>query len=91
MSLDLLKGLGVKIPYKAKYDNYINGKWIAPVKGEYFDVISPITGKNYTKAARSGAEDIELALDAAHAAADTAVRMHAFSLPWQTVQRLESA
>ncbi len=67
MSLDLLKGLGVKIPYKAKYDNFIGGKWVAPVKGEYFDVVSPITGKNYTKAARSSAEDVELALDAAHA------------------------
>jgi aldehyde dehydrogenase len=70
MSLDLLKGLGVKIPYKAKYDNFIGGKWVAPVKGEYFDVITPITGKAYTKAARSSAEDVELALDAAHAAAE---------------------
>jgi aldehyde dehydrogenase len=43
---------------------------VAPVKGEYFDVITPITGKPYTQAAKSGAEDIELALDAAHAAAD---------------------
>ena len=68
MSLDLLKGLGVKIPYKAKYDNYIGGKWVAPVKGEYFDVITPITGKAYTQAARSSAEDVELALDAAHTA-----------------------
>jgi aldehyde dehydrogenase len=70
MSLDILKGMGVKIPYKAKYDNYIDGKWVAPVKGQYFDVVSPITGKNYTQAARSTAEDIELALDAAHKAAD---------------------
>ena len=70
MSLDILKGLGVKIPYKAKYDNFIGGKWVAPVKGEYFDVITPITGKPYTKAARSSAEDVELALDAAHAAAE---------------------
>jgi len=70
MSLDLLKGLGVKIPYKAQYDNFIGGKWVAPVKGEYFDVITPITGKAYTKAARSSAEDVELALDAAHAIAD---------------------
>jgi aldehyde dehydrogenase len=59
-----------KIQYKSKYDNFIGGKWVAPVKGEYFDVITPITGKAYTKAARSGAEDVELALDAAHAAAD---------------------
>lgn len=68
MSLDLLKGLGVNIPYKAKYDNYIGGKWVVPVKGEYFDVITPITGKAYTQAARSSAEDVELALDAAHKA-----------------------
>jgi aldehyde dehydrogenase len=70
MSLELLKGMGVKIPFKNKYDNFIGGKWVAPVKGEYFDVITPITGKSYTKAARSSAEDVELALDAAHAAAD---------------------
>ncbi|MDI1299432.1 aldehyde dehydrogenase family protein [Methylotenera sp.] len=70
MSLDILKGMGVNIPYKAKYDNYIGGKWVAPVKGQYFDVISPITGKSYTQVARSSAEDVELALDAAHAAAD---------------------
>jgi aldehyde dehydrogenase len=61
---------GAKIQYKAKYENFIGGAWVAPVKGEYFDVITPISGKVYTKAARSGAEDIELALDAAHAAAD---------------------
>ncbi len=61
---------GAKITYKAHYDNFIGGKWVAPVKGEYFDVITPISGKPYTKAARSDAADIELALDAAHAAAD---------------------
>jgi len=70
MSLELLKGMGVKIDYKNKYDNFIGGKWVAPVKGEYFDVITPITGTPYTKAARSSAEDVELALDAAHAAAE---------------------
>ncbi|UUZ72063.1 aldehyde dehydrogenase [Polaromonas sp. P1(28)-8] len=61
---------GAKIAYKARYDNFIGGKFVAPVEGEYFDVITPITGKPYTKAARSGAKDIERALDAAHAAAD---------------------
>ncbi len=59
-----------KINFKTHYDNFIGGKWVAPVRGEYFDVITPISGRPYTKAARSGAEDIELALDAAHAAAD---------------------
>ncbi|RTL56045.1 MAG: aldehyde dehydrogenase [Rhodocyclaceae bacterium] len=61
---------GAKVQYKAKYDNFIGGKWVAPVKGQYFDVITPITGKPYTQAARSTEEDINLALDAAHAAAD---------------------
>ncbi|MDD4944561.1 MAG: aldehyde dehydrogenase [Rhodoferax sp.] len=61
---------GAKIAYKTRYDNFIGGKYVAPLKGEYFDVITPISGRAYTQAARSGAEDIELALDAAHAAAD---------------------
>ena len=62
--------IGAKVQFKTKYENFIGGKWVAPVKGGYFDVITPITGKVYTKAARSTAEDVELALDAAHAAAD---------------------
>jgi aldehyde dehydrogenase len=57
--------------YKARYDNFIGGEWLAPAKGQYFDVISPVNGKPYTQVARSTAEDIESALDAAHAAADT--------------------
>jgi len=62
---------GAKISYKKQYDNFIGGKFVAPVKGQYFDVVSPINGKVYTRAARSTAEDIDKALDAAHAAADT--------------------
>ena len=61
---------GAKIAYKAQYNNFIGGKFVPPVKGQYFDVITPVSGKVYTQAARSTAEDIELALDAAHAAAD---------------------
>ena len=61
---------GAKLAFKPAYDNFIGGKFVPPVKGQYFDVITPITGKSFTRAARSGAEDIELALDAAHAAAD---------------------
>ena len=62
---------GAKISYQKRYDNFIGGKFVAPVKGDYFDVVTPTTGKVYTQAARSTAEDIELALDAAHAAADS--------------------
>ncbi|WP_141056295.1 aldehyde dehydrogenase [Tepidiphilus succinatimandens] len=59
---------GAPVQFKAKYDNFIGGKWVPPVKGQYFDNITPITGKVFCQAARSTAEDIELALDAAHAA-----------------------
>ncbi|MFC6096358.1 aldehyde dehydrogenase family protein [Flavobacterium qiangtangense] len=54
--------------FKEKYDNYIGGKFVPPVKGEYFDNISPIDGKVFTKAAKSSKEDLVLAVDAAHEA-----------------------
>ena len=57
-----------KVQFKHRYDNFIGGKWVAPVNGQYFDVVTPITGRKYAQAARSTAEDVELALDAAHAA-----------------------
>ena len=59
---------GAKLAFKSRYDNFIGGRFVAPVEGQYFDVITPISGKPYTQAARSTAADIELALDAAHAA-----------------------
>ena len=60
-----------KPTFKEKYDNFINGEFVAPVKGEYFDNVSPVDGKIFTKAARSSEEDVNLALDAAHAAFPT--------------------
>ena len=57
--------------FKEQYNNFIGGEWIAPKNGEYFDVISPVDGKVFTKVARSTAEDIELAVEAAHKAAVT--------------------
>ena len=59
---------GSKVQFKTHYDNFIGGQWVAPVKGQYFDNVSPVNGEVFTKAARSTVEDIELALDAAHAA-----------------------
>jgi aldehyde dehydrogenase len=53
---------------REKFDNFIGGKWVAPVRGQYFDNISPLTGQPVCQVARGTAEDIELALDAAHAA-----------------------
>ena len=57
--------------YKEKYGNYINGKFIDPVDGKFFDNITPINGKVLCKIARSNDKDINLALDAAHAAKDS--------------------
>jgi aldehyde dehydrogenase len=59
---------GSPVEVKERYENFIGGKWIAPVKGAYSDNLSPVTGHVFTQVARSTAEDIELALDAAHAA-----------------------
>ena len=55
--------------FKEKYDNFIGGKFVAPVDGEYFDNTSPIDNSLISKVARSNEKDIELALDAAHEAA----------------------
>ncbi len=58
------------VQFREKYDNFINGEWVPPADGEYFDNPSPIDGKTICQVARSKAADIEKALDAAHAAKD---------------------
>ena len=58
------------IALRSHYDNFIGGKWVAPVRGQTFENPSPINGKIVSTHARSTSEDIELALDAAHAAKD---------------------
>ena len=55
--------------FKTHYDNFIGGQWVSPVKGEYFETTSPVDGQVFTKVARSTEDDINLALDAAWAAA----------------------
>ncbi|WP_367067522.1 aldehyde dehydrogenase family protein [Oryzisolibacter sp. LB2S] len=60
--------LDIAYPYRQKYDNFIGGKWVAPAAGRYFDNVSPITGKPFCQVAQSDATDVNLALDAAHAA-----------------------
>jgi aldehyde dehydrogenase len=54
--------------FKERYDHFIGGQWVSPSNGEYFDNISPIDGKVFTQAARGNKQDVEKALDAAHAA-----------------------
>ncbi|SDL20498.1 aldehyde dehydrogenase [Modicisalibacter muralis] len=57
------------VAFDKRYGNYIGGEFVAPVKGQYFDNVTPVTGEVFCEVARSGAEDIDLALDAAHEAA----------------------
>ena len=56
------------ITFKSRYENFIGGQWVPPVKGNYFSNSTPVTGEIFCKIPRSSAEDIELALDASHAA-----------------------
>ncbi|WP_370211437.1 acetaldehyde dehydrogenase ExaC [Alloalcanivorax venustensis] len=62
---------GAVVAFNERYENYIGGQWVAPVKGQYFDNVSPVNGRVFCQIPRSSAEDIDLALDAAHRAAPT--------------------
>jgi len=62
------KHLEVAYPFKAKYGNYINGEFVEPKSGQYFENCSPITGEVICEIARSNGDDVNAALDAAHAA-----------------------
>lgn len=61
---------GSKVTFKKRYENFIGGQWTAPIKGQYFDNPSPVNNRVFCEVPRSSSEDIELALDAAHAAKD---------------------
>ena len=62
--------LGSPVELKARYENFIGGFWVAPIDGKYTENLSPVTGEAFTEVPLSTPEDIELALDAAHAAKD---------------------
>ena len=59
---------GSVVTFKERYGNFINGEWVAPVNGQYFTNHTPVTGEAVCEIPRSTSEDIEKALDAAHAA-----------------------
>jgi aldehyde dehydrogenase len=61
---------GSPVPLKERYDNFIGGRWVAPTKGQYAPNRTPATGQPFTEVPRSTPEDVDLALDAAHAAKD---------------------
>jgi len=59
-----------KPPFKARYGNFIGGQWVEPISGRYFENTSPVNGQPLCQVARSDEQDVEAALDAAHAAKD---------------------
>jgi aldehyde dehydrogenase len=60
--------LSETVSFRPRYGNYIGGKWVEPASGQYFENVTPVTGKVFCEIPRSNAQDIERALDAAHAA-----------------------
>ena len=75
MSEHSLQFVRTKGNLPARYDNFIGGKWVAPLDGQYFTDYSPIDGQRLVDVAKSGPADVELALDAAHKAKDGWARM----------------
>ncbi|MGI9275906.1 MAG: acetaldehyde dehydrogenase ExaC [Endozoicomonas sp.] len=59
---------GSPVSFQSRYENYIGGQWVVPVKGQYFENTTPVTGETICEVPRSTEADINLALDAAHAA-----------------------
>ncbi|GHC43097.1 acetaldehyde dehydrogenase ExaC [Streptomyces cinnamoneus] len=57
------------VTYRPRYDHWIGGTYVPPKQGGYFENPTPVTGRPFTEIARGTAEDVERALDAAHAAA----------------------
>src|SRR6201997_4928517 len=59
---------GFPVSIRKRYENYIGGAWVAPKSGEYFENVTPVTGQFLCEIPRSNADDVNRALDAAHAA-----------------------
>ena len=59
---------GFPVTLRKRYDNFIGGEWVAPLSGQYFENVTPVTGEVLCEIARSGAGDVDRALDAAHGA-----------------------
>ncbi|MFG2194026.1 aldehyde dehydrogenase [Streptomyces sp. NPDC048639] len=60
---------GAIVSYQSRYDHWIGGEYVKPKLGQYFENPTPVNGSPFTEVARGTAEDVEAALDAAHAAA----------------------
>jgi aldehyde dehydrogenase len=60
--------LSETVSFRPRYGNYIGGRWVEPASGQYFENVTPVTGKVFCEIPRSNAQDVDRALDAAHAA-----------------------
>jgi aldehyde dehydrogenase len=84
--------LSETVSFRPRYGNYIGGRWVEPASGQYFENITPVTGKVFCEIPRSNAQDIERALDAAHAARAAwghTSPTHRANLMIQIAQRME--
>src|SRR5580704_3750179 len=61
----------IATPFRAVYGNFIGGAWVPPLSGRYFDNLSPVDGELLCRSPRSDGADVDVALDAAHAAKAT--------------------
>ena len=78
--------------FRSRYGNYIGGRWVEPASGQYFENATPITGRTFCEIPRSNAQDIERALDAAHAAREAWGKTsptHRANILIQIAQRME--
>jgi aldehyde dehydrogenase len=84
--------LSETVSFRPRYGNYIGGKWVEPASGQYFENVTPVTGKVFCEIPRSNAQDIERALDAAHAARSAwghTSPTHRANIMIQIAQRME--
>jgi aldehyde dehydrogenase len=54
-----LETIKAAITLRPRYENYIGGEWVAPVKGQYFTNLSPVNGQPICEIPRSTHEDID--------------------------------
>jgi len=81
--------LSETVSFRPRYGNYIGGRWVEPVSGQYFENVTPVTGKVFCEIPRSNAQDVDRALDAARAAWGHTSPTHRANIMIQIAQRME--
>ena len=59
------------IKIKPRYELFINGSFVKPVEGSYFDSVNPANGQKLSEVAQATAQDVDLAVQAAKEAFPT--------------------